>query len=466
MAYRSSSSGQGHSDTPSTTVPTGVATDDIVILTASSDSQSASFTGKWPTGFTELFDSDCSADGQSGGVAWKRLTGADSGSYTLSALSASADWVCQAAAFSGRHTTTAPTGTFAGQNTGQSSPVSINATGFTASAGDDACWIGLPDVTTSGIGNGMAPPTNYTERQDAEEAWTNLSIATRDNLGAGATGTVTGTFSLTSGTSGWMAYLIQLPAAPGGGGSLFTITLDTSITPVTQVVKQAKKILASSIPTTSAIAKKINKVLASSITPVSQLIKRVNKVLSMQITPVTQIVTATIRSIILSVSITPVSQIIKVSNKVLSGSIPIASTIFKVCNIVLSASITPTTQVVKVSIKNFTSAILVTSEVIAELATHIFFIVLDSSLTPATQIVKTVNKTLLAQITPATQVVVNVLKVFASSLTPVSQLVKSYIRSIVLASSITPVSQVITAFVAGSGLIVRTMYWVFKRRRG
>lgn len=215
MAYRASSSGQAHGNTPNTTVPTGVATDDIIILAATIDSPSATFTGKWPAGFTQFYDSKCTADGQSSGMAWKRATGADSGSYTLADVGATSYWVCQAAAFSGRHTTTAPTATEAIQNTAQSSPVSVDATGFTANTGDDACWIGVPDVKTSGVGNGMTPPSGYTERQDAEETWSNMSIATLDNLSAGATGTISGSFALTSSTSGWTAWLVQLPPAGG-----------------------------------------------------------------------------------------------------------------------------------------------------------------------------------------------------------------------------------------------------------
>ena len=81
MAYRSSSSASGHSAIPAVSVPSGVDTGDIVILAVGSDSQTASFaSGNVPAGFTLLYDTDITVDGHSAGLAWKRLTGADTGS--------------------------------------------------------------------------------------------------------------------------------------------------------------------------------------------------------------------------------------------------------------------------------------------------------------------------------------------------------------------------------------------------
>jgi hypothetical protein len=215
VAYRSSTSGTGTSTTLATTVPAGVQADDIVLLATTFDSNTASFSGKWPTGFTQLANGNLTADGQAYGLAWKRLTGADSGSYTLSALTGegAAGWVCQAFAFSGRDTGNPPVNsTPATSNAANTSPVTIAANGVTALAGDDLCWLSYPDVSATGIGNGHTPPAGYTERQDAELGFSNLSGATQDNVSAGATGSVSGTFALTSGTSGWAAILVRIPA--------------------------------------------------------------------------------------------------------------------------------------------------------------------------------------------------------------------------------------------------------------
>lgn len=217
MAYRDSTTASGNSDTPSVAVPAGVAIGDIVILACAIDALAAVFeTGDWPTGFTELAEVDITTDGQSAAVGWKRLTAADSGSYTFAALGATADWICQATALSGRHASNPPVATSNVQNTGQSDPITVTATGVTAVEGDDLVWISAPDVTASGDGNGHAPPASFTEREDAENLWTNLSTATRDNVSAGATGNVSGTFNITQNTAGWAAFLVRIPLADAG----------------------------------------------------------------------------------------------------------------------------------------------------------------------------------------------------------------------------------------------------------
>lgn len=218
MAYGTSTTGTGSlggSGTASTTVPAGAAIDDIMLLAINIDNSATTFT--WPAGFTQLGISHPSADGQTSAVAWKRLTAADSGSYSIT-CSTGGDWICQAARFSGRHTTTAPTASVATNNTNNPNPVSVDAATITAGAGDDLAWIGGLDVTASGLGNGCTPPASYAEAQDAENGWSNLAIATRDNASAGATGTVTGTFAVTSTGAGWSAFLVLLPTAGGGGG--------------------------------------------------------------------------------------------------------------------------------------------------------------------------------------------------------------------------------------------------------
>lgn len=231
MAYRSSSTNTGNSATPSTAVPVGVAADDIVILVASIDAAAAAFDpADWPAGFTELSEVGLTLDGQRAAVGWKRPTGADTGSYTFGTLGVSGVWVCEAFAFSGRDTTNPPVvSTAATNNTANANPVTITANGVTAVAGDDLLWMSAPDVNATGIGNGHTPPAGYTERQDTELTFSNLSGATKDNASAGATGSVSGSFALTSGGSGWAAWLIRIPVAGGGATpvDLGTVTAST-----------------------------------------------------------------------------------------------------------------------------------------------------------------------------------------------------------------------------------------------
>jgi hypothetical protein len=192
----------------------------IVILAVGIDATAAAFDpGDLPAGFTELAETDITADGHTGWVGWKRASGAEGpGSYTFGDVGSGAvDWVCQAIALSGRHLTNPPVVSATNvQNTPQSPPVNIIANGVTALDGDDLVWIGVPDVTSSGSGNGMAPPSTYTEAEDAELAWANLSIAYKENVSAGATGTVTGVFSMSADTAGFAAWLVRVPLADAG----------------------------------------------------------------------------------------------------------------------------------------------------------------------------------------------------------------------------------------------------------
>lgn len=218
MAYRDSTNATGNSDTPSVTVPAGVTAGDIVIIAVGFDLQAAAFDpADLPSGFTELSETDITADGHTAWVGWKRLTGADAGTYTFGSVGTAADWVCQAFAFSGRHATNPPViSADSVQNTPQSPPVTVTANGVTAVLGDDLLWISAPDVTSSGSGNGHTPPATYTEAEDGELAWANLSGAYKENVSAGATGTVAGTFAMSADTAGWAAWLIRIPLADAG----------------------------------------------------------------------------------------------------------------------------------------------------------------------------------------------------------------------------------------------------------
>lgn len=228
MAYRSSrANGGGGTDTPTVTAPLGVQADDIVILIAASDSPSASFTGTWPTGFTQFFDDDlASPDGQSVGIAWKRLTGADT-SYTLTSIGSSNDWAIVAVAFSGRSTSSDPVCVHATNTSSNTSPVSATAPTLTAVAGDDLLFAVGFDTSAGGIANNSTtPPSGYTEQQDEPSAsgWAVIEAATKDNVSAGATGSVSSSTTLTSGVAGWAAYHVRIPAAAGGGGTDATVT--------------------------------------------------------------------------------------------------------------------------------------------------------------------------------------------------------------------------------------------------
>jgi hypothetical protein len=179
------------------------------------DTDGTTITLGFPAGFNVFTEVEVTLDGQTISCGWKRLTAADSGSYTITSDSA-LDWVCQAAAFSGRDGQLPPViSANATSNSANASPVSVTANGVTAVTGDDLCWIGALDRSIDGGTVTFAPPTDYTERQDTLNGWSAQSIATRDNVSAGATGSITGTATLSTGTAGWASWLVRIPVDDG-----------------------------------------------------------------------------------------------------------------------------------------------------------------------------------------------------------------------------------------------------------
>lgn len=230
MAVGTPTTNQGNGGTPSIAVPSGVAAGDIVVLVIQRDVAGATFT--WPTGFTQLKDIDQTGDGGSVGIAWKRLTGADAGTYTFGATVGSAAWLMAAVPLTGRHATDPPTiSTDNIVNTTAGSPRTITANQVTAVDGDDILFISVPDVTTSGGGNGHSSWTaGYTEIVDAENTigggndWNNVAIAKAENVGAGATGSKTVTFTMSAGSCGFAAWLLRVPASVGAGDQNVSLT--------------------------------------------------------------------------------------------------------------------------------------------------------------------------------------------------------------------------------------------------
>lgn len=211
--YVDSTIGSGTGTSISAAVPSGAVANAIVILLASTDLNTDVIT--WPAGFLELFQRSWTLDGQTFGAAWKRCGGTDTGNYTCGFSGTPFDRVVIAATFSGRSVSAPPTYSDPTLNTtGNTSPVTITAPTITALEGDDLLWVSAPDVNTSGAGTGHTAPSGYTEAEDGELAFTNFSIAYKENVAAGATGGVAGTFTMSGGTSGWAATLIRMPKEP------------------------------------------------------------------------------------------------------------------------------------------------------------------------------------------------------------------------------------------------------------
>jgi hypothetical protein len=96
----------------------------------------------------------------------------------------------------------------------------VTANGVTAVVSDDLVWFGGLDITLSAT-IGQTAPTGFTNRATTKDTTDGLDvfvIASEDNVSAGATGSISGTITYTTGSSGYAAYLIRIPVASASAG--------------------------------------------------------------------------------------------------------------------------------------------------------------------------------------------------------------------------------------------------------
>lgn len=228
-------------------VPSGVAANDIIILIVSIDNPSTTITA-WPSGFTQLDQRSVTGDGQNYGLAWKRLTGADTGNYSIT-LSGLGGTGAAAIPISGRDTSIAPSlGTVTVQNAAVTGATNtITASSVIASVGDDIIHVSLPDVTTANIGNGHTGWTLGTEIVDLIDAgsgWCNIGVAKLENVvSAGATGSQSVTFNKsTTGGAAWITYMIRFTSA-GAVPVTFNMGTTNAVLNLAAQVPQEKVVL-------------------------------------------------------------------------------------------------------------------------------------------------------------------------------------------------------------------------------
>ena len=215
VAIRSSSSTYNDSTSVSVPVPTGVAVNDIVIVVASIDNQTATISPPNGTWTTLDQKAQVSPDGQDSAVFWKRLTAADTGSYTFTAT-ASAWFDVAAIAFIGASTTNTPSISASNINTTlNASPITVTANGLTAANGDALMFVGAADSngqyasiwgTPSGFVGGPQEPASGT-------SWSQIDTATSTNSSTGATGNISATLTdaAVGFKAGYTAWLVRIP---------------------------------------------------------------------------------------------------------------------------------------------------------------------------------------------------------------------------------------------------------------
>lgn len=228
MAFRSHSYNQAPSTSLSITPPSGIVDGDVLVAFGVVDSPSEAIS--LPDGFTALVvtsgtNSPLSMTHDGGRIAAGiKLASGESGNYTMTSDGAgvAGGILC----FSGRTsaTPTASTGATTG-GTSASSPWNIDATGLTAAAGDDLVFIAHSDHNnTSPNTVSFTPPSGFTSPGafgapgSGGAAFYDAQIAYKENVSAGATGTITGVGTLAGATAARGVFLIALPGTPTGGG--------------------------------------------------------------------------------------------------------------------------------------------------------------------------------------------------------------------------------------------------------
>ena len=211
MAYRSSVTSTSNVSGTLGGTPTGLAAHDYLCGVYVGD---GSGTPTVPTGWTSRLNQDqATPDGQIFRFADKLdATGSDAVGWTT--VSSTGNSVINAC-WSGRNNTTPRTALVGTTDTtARSSGFAETITGVTAAGGDDIAVFMQTDETASSNAWSFSTITSYTEREDVATAdWMAVGLDTRDNVSAGATGSLSCTISSAAGTTGFGAIVVAIAAA-------------------------------------------------------------------------------------------------------------------------------------------------------------------------------------------------------------------------------------------------------------
>ncbi len=216
VAVRSSSSTYNDSTSVSVPVPAGAAANDTVVVIASVDNNTATISPPSGGSWTALDQKQQnSPDGQSSAVFWKRLTAADTGTYTFTSTMSA--WFDVATIdFTGANTTNPPTISTANINTSlNASPITVTANGLTIASGDALMYVGAMD-SNGQYASGWGTPAGFTDgplEPASGTSWTQIYTATKTGAAAGATGNVSATLYDSTGGfgAGYTAWLVRIP---------------------------------------------------------------------------------------------------------------------------------------------------------------------------------------------------------------------------------------------------------------
>lgn len=221
MAFRSSAtSSQANAGGPSfpVTMPAGIVVGDTLLVFLNSDGASQALTPPGAGYWTSLGSQSLSGpDGETFLIYGRIVDGTEGATQTWTILGKAITGF--AAAWSGRSGAliTSSNVIATANTTSNATPVSASMTGVTAAASDDvAAFIGL-DVTAAGPTWTFSTISGYSNQATANSGDASISnIQTRDNVSAGATGSLATTLTRTAGTgnTGYGGFVVNIPVAP------------------------------------------------------------------------------------------------------------------------------------------------------------------------------------------------------------------------------------------------------------
>lgn len=195
-------------------VPAGVAAGDVIEIHIFTDTTTVTITA--PAGFTESPDSPATiVANQKASVYWKRASGADSGSYSVT-FSGSSFAEAVAIRYSGCIASGTPYDVST-STTDSASGTVTPAVSVTTNGADRL----IVHKGTDWSGGVWTPGAGFTDR--AQGGFGVLFVQTKTQAGAGSTGSVTATCTGSDKRTAWLAALLPVPPASSPVGPALVV---------------------------------------------------------------------------------------------------------------------------------------------------------------------------------------------------------------------------------------------------
>jgi hypothetical protein len=195
-----------------------ISASNFLLVVVNADFSGDTFTP--PSGWTAGTQVDIGYDGQSTRYWYKENASGSEASESWS-CNASADQIWNAAVLTGRATSSALdfATTTTKNESGVSSPAVIGLTSGTATSGSDVVAFCVLDTGDNGAGWSFTAPALYTETSDTSFGWSSMGSAKKENVSAGALGTLSFTATSIGNATGYTGFVFSVKASGGGAAT-------------------------------------------------------------------------------------------------------------------------------------------------------------------------------------------------------------------------------------------------------